>query len=63
MVAPVVFDLTVGGVDRTVKAFFDVVVPDDVSPDQRNDPEALAGVAVRMLLPLLWFDSYGLPEP
>ena len=63
LIAPVVFDLTVGGIARAIEPFFDVVVPDDGSADERDDPEAIASFTVRTLLPLLGFDSYGLPQP
>src|ERR1700730_10860703 len=56
VVAPVFVYDAEGGVCRSVESFFNVVVPNQRSANNRDDPESFALITVRMLLPFLGLD-------
>src|SRR5690349_11392253 len=62
LIAPVVIDQAIGGIDGPIESVFAIVVPDRGSTNESDRPESSAGIAVRVLLPLLRVDSNCLPK-
>ena len=62
LIAPVLFYHTRCCVATDIESIFDVVIPNHLHTNDRDDPEPTALIAPWMLFPFYWRNAYQIPE-